>query len=726
MKFLFFKMLVVWRRFRHGMQARTMNRQDVGRQLDVLTRRIDPSSSWHERANWMIDVGEWLRHRPKVSLMDKQRWHRVRRYRLEFLLDWLDQHRDVKRNVQNALQKTLREVGGHELFSTTGLPHEPGFFGELGERLARMILPRHLSPTDLSSLFTAMFPDPDDAEWLLQLDNDTLSRLWKLLADDGISHMYWQQIEEAMTYLTTTVIADGISPAFRQRLEPKMPLRATPFLALRREMETYLRGSPHDQGAVRSVRMLVAVCHAQTDRIYEHLDEYGVSVSLVYRVERMRAHLSRIGRLIELRSSVPNEGGAGRGQLLLADLISAHHNRGSVRGLMRRSFSLLARKMVERNADHGEHYIARDAAGYRAVMKAAAWGGVVVGATVLAKVVAAQFGHAHIGQFFEGLLSSTGYAIGFLLIAAIGGVLATRQPAITAPALASRMGDIDSAEGLRALLNEAAQLLRSQSAGIFGNLLTVVPLVTVVGAAAWFGFGLPLMTPEQAWASINGLSLIGPTALYAALTGVLLWVSSLVAGFVDNWFALRRVREVIANQRRLVHTLGAVRAERCAAWMERNIAVIAGNVSLGVLLGMAPVLAAFFSLPFDIRHVALAAGALAAAVSSLGWETLTTPAFWLAAGGVAVTGLLTAGVAFACALALALRARDVPRRMRRFVFRAVLRRFILAPNVFILPARTTEKAGAAPHKRNAGADVSTSPKRRERPRQEPAELLDDD
>lgn len=696
MKYLFFKMLVVWRRMRHGMQARYMDRQDVGRQLEALMGRADPAAQWHERANWMIDVAEWLRHRPAVSLLDRQAWHRVRGQRLEILLDWLDQHRDVRRNVQNALQKTLREATGPELFSTTGLPHEPGFFGELAERLARMVLPRHLSPTDLSSLFTAMFPDPDDAAWLLELDNELLARLWKLLADDGISHMYWQQVEEAITYLTTTVIADGISPAFRQRLEPKMPMRATPFLALRREMEAWLRANPYDQAALRSVRMLVAVCHAQTDRIYAHLDEYGVSVSLVYRVERMRAHLQRIGRLIDVRAAAPGEPGAGRVQLLLADLISAHHNRGSVRGLMRRSFALLARKMVERNADHGERAIARDRAGYGKVLRGGLLGGAVMAGAALLKVTLAKLGMVH---FFEGAAASLNYAVSFLLIAAVGGVLATRQPAVTAPALASRMGELD-AEGMRGLLAESGRLLRSQSAGIFGNLLAVLPLTAALCALGWFAFGAAPMTAGQARAAVASLSVVGPTPLYAALTGVLLWLASLVAGFADNWFALRRVREVVSNHRRLKHALGPLRAERCAAWLERNVATIAGSLALALLLGMAPVLAAFFSLPLDIRQVTLAAGTLAAAAFSLGWQSLATPEFWLAAGGVAITALLSVAVAFACALALALRSRDLPRRVRRRAMRAVLRRFVVAPGFFILP----ERADAAAHDDDDGDD----------------------
>jgi|GEM_PF-218160 len=690
MKYLFYKMLVVWRRVRGG-PTRHGDQDDVGRQLDLLMRRVDPACAWHERANWMIEVGEWLRMRPRMEMMRaRESRHQARSQRLALMLDWLDAHRDVRRTVQLALQKTLREASGPELFSATGLPHEPGFFGELAERLARMCLPRHLSPTDLSSLFVAMFPDPDDAAWLLELDNALLERLWRLLADDGISHMYWQQIEEAITYLTTTVIADGISPAFRQRLEPKMPLRATPFLALRREIENYLRGSPHDQGALRSARMLVAVCHAQTDRLYAHLDEHGVSVSLVYRVERMRAHLHRIGRLIDLRAAAPGASGPGRVQLLLADLIAAQHHRGSVRGLMRRSFSLFARKMVERNADHGEQALVAGRRGYRRALMAGVLGGVVIAGTTLVKIVLARLGVVH---FFEGVLAFFNYAASFLLISGIGGVLATRQPAVTAPALSASMGELD-AEGMRGLMASSARLLRSQTAVIVGGLLGVIPVTAALVAAGGFGLGLSPWSAQQAREAIDALSVVGPTPLYAAATGFLLWLASLCAGLTDNWFALRRVREVVSRHRRLTRILGAMRAERLAAWLERNVASIAGNLSLALLLGMTPVLAEFFSLPLDIRHVTLAAGTLAASVVTLGWQVMLTPAFWLAAGGVLSAALLSVAMAFGCALALALRARDISRRTRRFVQRAVLRRIVLSPGLFLLPEKEVAKAVA--------------------------------
>ncbi|MDB5989359.1 MAG: preprotein translocase subunit TatB [Herbaspirillum sp.] len=685
MKLFFLKMAVFWRRLSGGARRRNERFAQDARRVEALMSRADPQAQWHERANWMIDVAEWVRHESKVSLRDEQAWRQIKHARVAYLLTWLDQHRDVRRTVQMTLQRTLREASGPELFSATGLPFEAAFFSELMERIVTRLLPRHLSPSDLSGLFTAMFPASSDAQWMMELDQDVLARLWKLAGDDGISHLYRQQIDESLIYLSTLVIAEGISPAFRQRLEPKMPLQATPFMVLRRELETYLRGASDNEGALRSLRMLIAVCQAQTDRIYEHLDEHGVSVSLVYRVERMRAQLSRMTYLIDLRVTGQVRAGGRRVQLLLADLIDAHHNRASVKALVRRSFALLARKMVERNHTHGEHYMARDRKAYGAILKAAGCGGAVIAATVLVKTVGVGLGAPY---FFQGLFASFNYAASFLLISSIGGVLAAKQPAVTAPALASRMVELDTAEGQHKLMDEIAMLLRSQAAAIFGNVAVVIPAMVAISLLFGWLQGAPLMDAARAQANIDALSPLGATPLFAVLTGVLLWLASLAAGFADNWFALRKLREALAHQRQVVHVLGAVRAQRLAAWLDRNVAMIGGNVALGLLLGMTPVLAQFFGLPINMRHISLVSGTLTAAVSSLGWPVLSTPAFWLAVAGVVLTALLNVGVAFACALGLALRAREVPRRIRRQVFRMVLRRCILSPYGFLFASRT--------------------------------------
>jgi site-specific recombinase len=687
MKITLMKFRVMWRRFRRTSPQHNEHQLRYIPQIEALMRRASPFASWSERANWMIDIGIWLRRppphiRPGRDVADVVR--RAKQQRTQFLLDWLDSNRDVKRIVQTTLQKTLREAIGPELFCATGLPREPAFFSELGERVSRFAFPKTAVKQDLSTLFAAMFPDAADAEWLLGLDQATLYRIWKLCADDGISHGVQQQVDEALIYLVTMIISTGIGTEFRQRLEPHMPFRATPFMALRRELEKYLVASPNDAAALRSVRMLIAVCQAQTDRIYAHLDEHGVSVGLVYKVERMRAQLVRMSLLIDLRSGLSVEQSSDQIHALLVDLIDAHHRRSSVQGLVNRSFSLLARKMVERNADRGEQYAARSDGEYRTVFRSACRGGVMAAIPVVAKNFLPAGGAA---RFFEGAFSSMNHAAGLAAISAAGGTLAATQPAVTAPALAARMHSLDTVDGLRRLLEDIASMLRSQAASVLGNLATVIPTVLVVALGWLLIAGATMVPADKAAANIDALSLIGPSPLYAAFTGVLLWLSGLAAGVADNWFALSRLRDVLAHHRRLVHVFGPMRSERFARWLEARFARIAGILSLAVLLGLSPVLLQFFGMPLDVRHVTLDAGALAAASVSLGWKTLLQPSFWLAASGILVTGMLNAGVGFACSLALAMRARDVPLRMRRIVAWAVLRRLGAAPWKFMFPER---------------------------------------
>jgi site-specific recombinase len=689
MKISFLRVCVMWRRFRRGSRLHNEHRLQYQAQIEALMRRANPFAAWNERANWMIDVADWLRRGPRAPLLVEQAWKRVRNQRMRSLLDWLDAHRDVRRVVQATLQKTLREAVGPELFCASGLPREPAFFSELSGRIARMILPTPPAK-DLSALFTAMFPERADADWLLGLDQETLSRIWKLCSDDSIAHKYRQQIDEALVYLVTMIVAVGVSQDFRQRLEPRMPLQAMPFMALRRELEKYLLAASHDETALRSVRMLIAVCRAQTDRIYADLDEHGVSLGLVYRIERMRAQLARMARLIDLRSAPAETHGAGQVQALFAELIDAHHLRSSVRRLAGRSFNLLARKMVERNADRGERYIARDRSEYRAMLKAGCVGGVVAAFAVLGNFALSGAGLA---RFFEGVFASLNYVVVFLAISAAGGTLAAKQPAVTGPALAAKMQALDTADGLRALLLEIASLLRAQAAAVFGNLITVVPTMLAVSLAVFLLSGAPMMQAASAHASLAGLSILGTTPLFAALTGILLLLSGLFAGFADNWFALRRLRDALTHHRRLVQALGAARAQRWAVWLENHFAGIVGNVSLGILLGMMPVIGQFFGLPPDVRHITLSAGLLAAAAGSLGWSVFASAPFWLALAGIALMALLNVGIAFGCTLTLALRARDVPGRTRRLVFRAVLRRFAASPLAFLLPER--QKAATA-------------------------------
>jgi len=199
--------------------------------------------------------------------------------------------------------------------------------------------------------------------------------------------------------------------------------------------------------------------------------------------------------------------------------------------------------------------------------------------------------------------------------------------------------------------------------------------------------GHSFLPPADAAKTIKSFDPTGSgTILFAALTGVILWISSLFAGWFENWVVYRRIPEAIEHHR-YVRRIGPQRLAKIARFIEHEAAGFGGSVSLGVMLGMTPVLAKFFGLPLDVRHITLSTGGLTLAMDSVGIAGVGVDALVWACIGIAVIGLLNFGVSFALALVVALRARDVPRGERRTLPLAVLRKFVRQPLLFFYPPR---------------------------------------
>ena len=120
------------------------------------------------------------------------------------------------------------------------------------------------------------------------------------------------------------------------------------------------------------------------DSVSEHLEEYGVSVDIVFEVDQLRAAHAAHRGAARLRARRPSR----RRELLrlIAGAGAAwREERRGVRALLARHYSLLARKVAERSAETGEHYITRDRAEYRDMLRAAAGGGAVIAGTTFVK-----------------------------------------------------------------------------------------------------------------------------------------------------------------------------------------------------------------------------------------------------------------------------------------------------------------------------------------------------
>ncbi|MBB1634688.1 site-specific recombinase [Cupriavidus sp. UME77] len=674
-------------------------------QLDAILAAADPEAPLADRNGWLIELGYWIRRDglpgAEGVAADKSRREHVR---LRYLLQVLGRNPEVAGRFAHMVRSIVRDNDPVTLLCDTGVASHPGFWSEVLNRLQARFLPPPPNRSDMAGLFALLFIDDNDADWVEALDGDLLERLAAVLRTDdpqapgeAATPPEWDRFDRTLAtsiqVLVSQVRATGLSQAIRSRLKGKV--QDTPFFRLDSavqalcEEEEAPRGDEAFAHRLNYFRALLDGCHQAAQRVYDDLEENGVSVEVVFQIERMKVRLARIELLLATWVEPQRRG---RHAHLIAALIRSTQARRSIGHLAGTSFSQLARKVVERSAETGEHYITRDRREYRELMQAAAGGGLITVGTVYLKFLIYGL---HLDKFIEGLLASLNYAGSFLVIHFAHFTLATKQPAMTGPALAHRLDAVGKPEGREIFVDDTIAMIRSNAAAIFGNLAVVFPVAMGVQWLANRILGANLITPAKAIATIESFSILGPTPIYAIFTGVLLWLSSLVAGWADNWFALHKVHDVMAYNRRLRYVLGAQGATRMADFWKRNMSGIAANVSLGLLLGLGPEIISFFGPHMEVRHVTLSTGSVGTAIGVLGFAVLKMPSFWLAVAGIALMGLLNVAVSFALAFNMALRSRSLRRVDRRALSSAVRRRILKHPWSLIVPPRAPVGAASA-------------------------------
>jgi site-specific recombinase len=127
--------------------------------------------------------------------------------------------------------------------------------------------------------------------------------------------------------------------------------------------------------------------------------------------------------------------------------------------------------------------------------------------------------------------------------------------------------------------------------------------------------------------------------------------------------------------------------QRAADWLERNIASWSTSIALGMLLGFAPVIARFFGIPLDVRHVTLSTGTLALAAARFGTSSFRYGWFYYAVAGIGVTFVLNLSVSFVIASIVALRAYEVPPGEQLRILLYVVKDFLQSPLSFVVPEK---------------------------------------
>lgn len=659
-------------------------REGIASRLQEL---IEAGSLSSRLAGW-ARLTEWARSGSDGSELDDVGMlsaAAIRRWTL--LLDFLDANADLRAALQDAVAEILSETEGVNLFGAAGIPSSRGFIAELGDRVVGRVLPAPRDEHDLARLLTRLYRTKGHVERFARMPPEIFSRLADLLRPAGRAET-WSSMRrdfaDGFRLLAARMQNEGLAPKLRAR-GPAVRVDQSPFFLQQRSADTLLAAwrTGADVGpAAEAWRRDAVSCREAMAEIVRRLETAGVSVDIVYGLEAIDRCIARMELMVTVIESAPGEGRDAAIHTLLCVLMAATHQDRSIGHLARANLKLLQRKIVDRAGKTGEHYIAWTRKEYWHIWAAAAGGGLLTTATAAVKMVIVGAGLA---LFVEGFAAGLNYAVSFLLLQAFGLVLATKQPAMTASALANIMRSERGAERLDDVVGYAVQICRSQVAAVLSN----VALVSI-GAFAFSSLwqlvsGHPFLDLHQAEHVFETLSPVDSgTVWYAALTGGVLWAASLVGGWFDNWAVYHRLPQAIAEHP-LGERVGRKRMAKVAGVVSRNISGWATNVSLGLMLGLTPVIGVFLGLPLDVRHVTLSTGTLALACAGLGPDWFHGGWFLWALAGIGTMFVLNLGVSFLLALYTATRAYDLPRSFMLDFARELGRHFLRSPGHFVLP-----------------------------------------
>lgn len=579
----------------------------------------------------------------------------------------------------------------------SGLLLSRGFVQEFITRLNHTFLPGLQNESDFLYTIHRIFYEPRDYVWVEAIKREH----WKLFFETldlslSTGNLYLQkQLLQSLIILSYKIAHLGLEPEVCRYLPGGAPGN-NPFIQQNHCINALqqLAGAAIEAGQLPVPDELYALleeCLACVATIRETQAAQGTSLSLSYMVLVMEHGLLRMRILLD---ALDNDHHFNTSNLVdfFRALIRNEKQKNSISGLFSQSFGAIAYQIAEHKGSKGDKYITTTRAEYFKMMGSAMWGGFIISFIAVFKSLV---GKLPIVPFWHGFLYSVNYSLGFLLIEETHSSLATKQPAFTASAVA---GSLDTRKNeqpnLYNLAVTVARVTRSQFASFAGNLLVVFPFTY---ALAWLYEAIMHHKLVEGAAAINLLRAQHPwqsfSLLYACNTGVFLFASGLIAGFVQNKIQYGRVAERLQQHPLLKEKMRPARLQRLAHYVEHHAGSICGNIALGFFLGMSTVLTDVLGIPFDIRHITISAGNVAIGVYGAGWEQLSWPWLCTVLLGVLGIGFLNFLVSFSLAFIVAVKSRGIKLRDYPEFIRILFRYWRSYPLDFIRPRKGSPAAG---------------------------------
>jgi site-specific recombinase len=545
-----------------------------------------------------------------------------------------------------------------------GIVSSRGLVQELMGKIKHKLLPELQAPDNFLYVINKIFHKKNDYSWVEGMDPN----LWKKFFEGlGIQISLTEpglikQLQQALQLLSYRITTLGLEKEIIQRYEN--PGDAVfPFLEQNRLVNEYLFLSKSAQDQSNQTILFTNItealhnCNQSIHWIREQRMVYGTSLAQTYILTRLQQQIDRLFIILDVLDS-DNHFNTERFVDYFKMVVHNENCKNSIKEFLSENTSYLAYQIAEHGGRTGEKFITTTRKEFWRMFRSAMGGGIIISFIGICKNLLAKM---PLAPFWQGFLYSTNYSLGFILIQDTGSTLATKQPAYTANHVASSF-DIskENAEpDFRNLAITIAKVCRTQLASFAGNLIIVFPLTYLLARLYFQSTGTliasgavaqKLLTDQQPFHSL--------ALLYACFTGFFLFLSGLVAGYVENYVVYGKIAERLRSLDSFKRNFSEKRRYKIIHYLENNLGSLIGNISLGFFLGMAGFFGKIFGIPFDIRHITISAANTAIGFLGLNHQ-VSANEIWYTLVGVSAIGFLNFAVSFGLAFAVAVKSRGI-------------------------------------------------------------------
>ncbi len=197
-----------------------------------------------------------------------------------------------------------------------------------------------------------------------------------------------------------------------------------------------------------------------------HKNRFGTSIQLSYKTKLVSKYLERLRLLVKLND---NNNDTKVWKQLIHEYVNEYDNHRSIIKYCRYHFDLVLLQAVEHTAAKGEKYIAENKQEYLKFLKKSMLGGFIISLFAFAKLFFDTYKYPDLSSAF---IFSLNYAVCFILVKKLGGIIATKQPAMTASTIAKYIDDDNDlkVDNIGGVIHIVKNTLRSQFISFVGNM----------------------------------------------------------------------------------------------------------------------------------------------------------------------------------------------------------------------------------------------------------------